>query len=196
MCRLDGDTLCRGFGGRAAMSSSSRRRSWWRRPPPTWRGSVRRCGAASAAAVAPTSSVIAAGADEVSASIAALFGAHAQVTSVGRTRRRTGRAKPAAPPLPGGLRRPRCAVRVHGPLARFARVIPIGTASTPSASFSTTTPGACWAPDDEWPDVWGPKSLCANKLLTSATLSPRFVTRSTHDRIHAQHRRLHLGDGK
>ena len=34
--------------------------------------------AANAAAVAPTSSVIAAGADEVSASIAALFGAHAE----------------------------------------------------------------------------------------------------------------------
>jgi hypothetical protein len=34
--------------------------------------------AANAAAVAPTSSVTAAGADEVSASIAALFGAHAQ----------------------------------------------------------------------------------------------------------------------
>ncbi len=46
-------------------------------------------GAANTAAVAPTTGVIAAGADEVSAAIAALFGPHAQAYQALSARRRS-----------------------------------------------------------------------------------------------------------
>ena len=57
-------------------SMSSQRRSCWERRPQL--ANVDAIGAASAAAVGPTTEVLPAGADEVSTVIAAVFGKHAQ----------------------------------------------------------------------------------------------------------------------
>jgi hypothetical protein len=94
--------------------------------------------AANAAAVAPTSSVIAAGADEVSASIAALFGAHAQAYQ-------TLSAQAAPPPICAGPHRGRQLVRRRRGSERLAVA---GRAARRGARGQWTQPGADGASAD------------------------------------------------